>query len=192
MPDSSVHSVTRGAMPDASVPRATSTPTTRTSWCGFGSFRRFTCVKLLRTGRPLPFWRDSPATIAGRPRRMDERSQVAGVLLAEAARQAGEQLLREAGELEQLVERPLPELGQLEVGVGDHAGVARGAVEEGEVAEEGAGAEGRHLAPVALDPGPPVEDHEELGAGGSLAHDRLAGRDRQVVGRLRHHLQFLL
>ena len=31
------HSVIRGAMPEASVPSATSAPTTRTSWCGFGT-----------------------------------------------------------------------------------------------------------------------------------------------------------
>ena len=42
----SAHSVIRGAMPEASVPSATSTPTTSTRWCGFGSGRRFTARKV--------------------------------------------------------------------------------------------------------------------------------------------------
>ena len=50
----------------------------------------------------------------------------------------------------------------------------------------------RHLAPVALDVGPAVEDHEELGAGGTLGDHHLARGDGHVVGRLRHHLQLLL
>ena len=66
------------------------------------------------------------------------------------------------------------------------------AVEEGEVAEEAAGPERRHLTAVALDPGLAVEDHEELGAGRTLVHHHLAGREGDPVGRLRHHLQLLL
>src|SRR5215217_5771542 len=128
----SCHSVIRGAMPDASVPSETRTPTTSTTWCGFGRGRRFTDGKLLRR-------KVRAAT--------GERSEVggAGVLLAQPAREAREQLLREAGVVEQLVEGALADLGDLEVGIGDHARVARRAVEQREVAEEPPGAEHRHL-----------------------------------------------
>ena len=49
------------------------------------------------------------------------------------------------------------------------------------------GPEGRDLAAVALDPGLPVDDHEELGARRALADDDLPGVDVDVLGQLRHH-----
>src|SRR5262245_27901527 len=113
------HSVTRGAMPETIVPIATSTPTIKTMTAGLGSFSLLTRRKLPEPG----------------PSKLPE------VLLAQPTREPREQLLGEAREVEQRVERALADLGQLHVGLRDDARVARRAIEEGEVAEEPAGAE---------------------------------------------------
>src|SRR5256885_16572089 len=121
MIESSAHSVMRGAIPDASVPRATRTPTTSTRWCGFGNGRRFTAGKLTRsTVRPRS---GAPTACMTRRSGAETLLQVSGVLLPETACEAGEQLLREAGMVEQGVERALADLGDLELRVGDHARV---------------------------------------------------------------------
>src|SRR5215204_1923767 len=95
----SCHSVIRGAMPDASVPSETRTPTTSTTWCGFGRGRRFTDGKLLRRKVHAATGADAHAATG-------ERSELgdAGVLLAQPASETSEELLREAGVIEQLVE----------------------------------------------------------------------------------------
>ena len=61
-------------------------------------------------------------------------------------------------------------------------GVAGRLVEQGELAEGVAGAEGRDLAAVAADRRGAVDDHEELAAGGALADEDPAGIDLDVLG----------
>ena len=171
--ESSAHSVIRGAMPEAIVPSATSTPTTRTSWCGFGSLqslherkrycgcacaRRFLQVGLVgggARGRRAASWRSRGAS--SRP------SNARWPTLASS------------------------------IGVGDHARVARRPVEEGEVAEEAAGAERRRpLCPWRSTRARPSTITKNSAPAAPSGTTTLPAATVDVLGRLRHQLQLLL
>ena len=79
-------------------------------------------------------------------------------------------------------ELALAEHDELHVGLGDDGRVAGRLVEQRQLAERVARAEGGDLAALAGDLGRAVEDHEELVAGLALGDEHLARRDPDVLG----------
>ena len=149
------------------MPSATSTPTTRTSWCGFGSLQALHRRKVTADARCVKgSWRPARAGGAARP---------------------ASSFFEKPGSSSKRVERALAELGELQLGVGDHAGVARRAVEQGEVAEEAARRRaspprGRGARPG---PGPRGSRRTRCPAAPSVTTTLPAGTV-DPVGRLRH------
>ena len=94
-------------------------------------------------------------------------------------------LVDDAGEL------ALTEHDEVHVGLGDDGRVAGRLLEERELTEGVARADRRDLAAVPAHLGLALEDHEELVAGLALGHERLPGRDADLLGPLGDQLEVL-
>src|SRR5690242_2889801 len=102
---------------------------------------------------------------------------------AQTARHARQQLARDARDLvEDAAELALAEHHELHRRLRGDGRVARRLVEEGQLAERRARAERRDLAAAAAHLGGTAQDHEELRAGGTLAHEDPPGFDLHVLG----------
>src|SRR5207237_2610818 len=108
-------------------------------------------------------------------RRVPPRSAEAGVSLVEAAGQSRKQFAGDAGDLfEEATEFPRAQLEHLHVALGRDRGVSRAGIEQGQLSEVVAGAEGGNGAPASLDPRRAVHDQIELALALALADEDLA------------------
>ena len=103
--------------------------------------------------------------------------------VAETSCHSREELARDAGNfVDDATELALAEHHEFHVGLRGHRGVTRCLVEEGELAECGARAEGRDLPAASGDLGRALEDHDELRSARSLADEHSTRRDLHVLG----------
>src|SRR4029077_6193084 len=107
-------------------------------------------------------------------------------------RHSGEKFSREAGDfVDEAGELTLTEHDALHVALGDDGRVSGGLLEQRELAEGVARAEGRDLAAVSAHAGGPAEDHEELVARLALGDQGLSRRDSDVLGPAGDELEVL-
>lgn len=114
------------------------------------------------------------------------------VRLAEAFRHRGKQLTGEAGDLiDDATKLALTEHHKFHIGLRHHRRVARRTFEEGEFAERVAGTDGCDLSTMSEHTRGAAHDHEELVASLPLGHQRLAGRDTDVLRMSSETLEIL-
>ena len=156
--------------------------------------------ELVRLGRRRPCasapesTRDArTARLARLTRRRDRcvRLLTLGVGLAEALGHAGEQLWAKPGLVDEAGELALAEHDELHVGVGDDGRVARRLVEEGELAEGLARAEGRDLPALAVTRAVPSRITKNSWPVSPSVTSDLARRRPHVLGPPGHQLQLL-